>query len=401
MYIMSDEQWDGLLRKAKIKILTEQKGYTLEEVKRLKHAELNDAYYADTKPHKTPTLEGREVAAEEKATSAIIEREETPIIEIEERPGKRITIAIIAHGKEIVSQGLTVPSGVDVRVFSKPGQLGIPYLSTSTVNEDMLVNVHADFLKELKRTFPQTLLQFNDSSYRLLKEVLSSDREDYPKLLVRLAKEHANQIAIMEKLYSKRKQESGDTGLLKKTLLHLYEESKLYPLVLNSALKQEHIRTYKPVCNKIYSYPDDTFTIHVIHHDRIDTLKKSYNEIYSGDVDAFNQDIDTLDFTVDSDIIQKLFSEQVRTMLSGLGQIGLQEIVILLTRLGFKIINVVDYSCRDPEEGATLETIQAITRQERETPIVSNYGGGRVKTKRQQKRNKTKRDKTRKSRRRK
>ena len=70
----------------------------------------------------------------------------------------------------------------------------------------------------------------------------------------------------------------------------------------------------------------------------------------------------------------------------------LNEIIDLLSSYGFKVINIIDHTCRSVETNSySEEKIKELNDREKSQPINRAHGGNTIKRKRKSKKNKRKR----------
>lgn len=268
---------------------------------------------------------------------------------------KRITLLVNCHGLELLNNALP-ETGVKVRVFSQAGKLGI----CSVANAGII----GEFAELLKANFADVLQEYDNSTYKMLKDMLKTNIKNYGAIV------DMHMSDLLEQLKQETAQKSPDAKVTTQRLIALSKDVIKTKRAIASVRQEEHIRNYVPVVDKEYDFEDrpDENQICVLHHDLLKDTKFSK---YKKNIDALNQNIAGLDFAK-SETVNTLFNKAVAEQMSGT-KVYLGQILPLLEALGFTVVNIVDYSCRSVEDEYTglIKEVEAV---ERSIPINKRYG---------------------------
>ena len=265
-----------------------------------------------------------------------------------------ITISIAGHGREYPSTILKKVNNkgekLDVRVFSAASELNVCGFTFNSVFEK---NMDDAVVGAFKRNNEM-------SSYDIIKEAIQPLSEVYRE-------NAAIDLPIHSGKFSKE-----------------YVEGKF------NADNTWH--TYVPLWNKQYNFADKTREnwIHILNRKNIE-----------GHV--FDEDPNKLINLIDSEDASNLYNQQLEAcktyqpkkffpLYDDDETVFLNEIIDLLSSYGFKVINIIDHSCRVVDTNRySEEEIKKFHDDEKAQPINRAHGGNTIKRKRKSKKNKRKR----------
>ena len=265
-----------------------------------------------------------------------------------------ITISIAGHGREYPSTILKKVNNkgeeLDVRVFSAASELNVCGFGFNSV-----------FKKNMDDALVGAFKRNNEmSSYDIIKEAIQPLSEVYRE-------NAAIDLPIHSGKFSKE-----------------YVEGKF------NADNTWH--TYVPLWNKEYNFTDKTLEnwIHILNRKNIE-----------GQV--FDEDPNKLINLIDSEDASNLYNQQLEAcktyqpkkffpLYDDDETVFLNEIIDLLSSYGFKVINIIDHTCRSVETNSySEEKIKELNDREKSQPINRAHGGNTIKRKRKSKKNKRKR----------
>jgi hypothetical protein len=268
---------------------------------------------------------------------------------------KRITLLVNCHGLELLNNPLP-ETGLKVRVFSQAGKLGI----CSVAN----VGLIGEFAQLLKANFAEILQEYDNSTYKMLKDMLKTNIKNYGVIVDMHMKD------LLEQLKQETAQKSPDARTTAHRMMTLSKDVIKTKKAIASVRREEHIRNYVPVVDKEYDFGDrpDEYQICVLHHD---PLTSTTFGKYKKKIDVLNQNIAALDFSK-METIRTLFNEAVASQFVD-SKVYLGQMLPLLEALGFTVVNIVDYTCRSVEEEYT-SLIKEVEAVERSIPINRRFG---------------------------
>jgi len=307
----------------------------------------------------------------------------------------RITIFMFAHGNDLPKQDLVGVIGrgeyPKVRIFSEAGKLGILGFCNS-INYRRLTLLG----RTLSGYFNLLLKQyFNDSSYLTIKYILSDLQRDY--------------LSVLKKGFEHESVLSENSELTEKEKIDIEEKKEHMKKAIEVSEQEKHFRTYVPTFNKLYSFvePKGSSSLQkkfmkIVHIDSVDSFHESnidfvdLKELF-GFIESLNKPAEFKRKTreiIFANIKDRLYKDGDKIKISFL---YLKNIIAICKIMGFKTINIIDFSCRHVDDPINEDELrEIIAKEERVTKEQINpYCGGMKKKRRSRKRRSYKKGKTR------
>jgi len=291
----------------------------------------------------------------------------------------RITIVINAHGRERPNFLIPKSANMQCRVFSIAGKLGTCGFLPQTEESDKLA-----YFSMIKEFFSNTLIKhFNNSTYLIIKYYLYKLENSYLNKLIKKKPE--------DFLFLYDPNAEGDKEQQRKE--HFENVKKAIDMAIEATEKNEHVRTYAPVINKFYEFVDegddkflDKYAM-IIHSD-IELQDKGFGETYklSNKDDLINmaEQIHYADAKAKEtslELIEKYSKDRVDEKLK-IKYLTLLELLNILYSYGYKMVNIIDFSCRSYNERLGPEIIAEAEKLEQEgKSSINRLCGGKSKRK--------------------